>query len=1097
MLVIPLKILIIEDSPLDRLTYQRYLRSDPERNYLITVAETLEDGLTVWRSQQPDLVLLDMNLPDGNGLAFLEAIRPDPWVDKLPVIMLTDQGDERMAVRAMKLGAADYLVKGDLTPFALLTSINQVQESYQQLRQLRRSQQQQSIVASMALNTRSSLNFEQVANRIVEEIRRFLEADRTVIYRFNPDMSGVIVAEAIVPPWLPCLDAQVEDTCFQKNLGGEYQQGKIFMAADIYEANLTECHVQLLERFQVRANLVVPILLDGNNTLWGLLIAHQCSAPRQWQEEDIQLLQQLSAHLSVALQQSELYQNLQTMNSLLEEKVQERTKQIQLQTKVLEEIHDGVVTTDSNGIILSWNRGSEKLYGYTETEVLGQNIAFIYANTETLQTEVITPLLNQDRLTTEVSVIAKSGECVYVSLQLSTVKDEQGNIIYLIGCANDITKRKLAEQELQRLNHQLEAKVKERTQELKKVSERLALALKSGAIGCWDWDIADKSLYWDSRMYEIYGITQSAEPSLTYDAWINAVHPDDIALVEATRQQVTAGVSEFDAEFRIVRPDGTICFIKDCGLVFRDDLGNIQRITGINFDISDRKATEAALRESEAKFRRLVEGANDLIWSTGTQGIFDYLSPQFQTLFGFDPNDWIGKSFTGLVHPEDRDWVMSEQMRSIESEQTVSYIEFRHLHQEGHYLWVSVNATPIIDEDGLIIGAQGILADINNRKKAEQEILESRRLVQQIADSSPNVLYLYDLQEQRNVYANREVLSALGYSVSEIQAMGSSWLQMVIHPDDLPRTLEHFERLKLADDNTILCHEYRFRHADGRWRFFYSRDSVFSRDSRGQVKLMIGTAQDVTELKLAEAQLQQKNLELEALVKLREEALTLREDMSNMIVHDLRNPLTGMLLSAEIIKKYSDRPINKAILLKQADQILASGKRLYNMIDSLLLMAKLESGKIIFNPIPTDLYELGNSILNDFELSANAQKIELKRDLPLPKTSIIIDEIILRRVIENLISNALKFSPPNSQVLLQIEYLPENRLRIQVLDNGPGVSSERAEEIFNKFEIGAVQANVSQIGLGLAFCKMAVEAQGGTLTIAPNQPQGSIFIVEI
>ncbi|MFM7576770.1 MAG: histidine kinase, partial [Microcystaceae cyanobacterium] len=134
--------------------------------------------------------------------------------------MLTDQGDERTAVRAMKLGAADYLVKGNLTPFALLTSINQVQESYEQLRQLQRSQQQQSIIASMALNIRSSLNFEQVANRIVQEIRRFLEADRTVIYRFNPDMSGVIVAEAVVPPWSPCLEVQVEDTCFQENLGG-------------------------------------------------------------------------------------------------------------------------------------------------------------------------------------------------------------------------------------------------------------------------------------------------------------------------------------------------------------------------------------------------------------------------------------------------------------------------------------------------------------------------------------------------------------------------------------------------------------------------------------------------------------------------------------------------------------------------------------------------------------------------------------------------------------------------------------------------------------------------------------------------------------
>ena len=167
------------------------------------------------------------------------------------------------------------------------------------------------------------------------------------------------------------------------------------------------------------------------------------------------------------------------------------------------------------------------------------------------------------------------------------------------------------------------------------------------------------------------------------------------------------------------------------------------------------------------------------------------------------------------------------------------------------------------------------------------------------------------------------------------------------------------------------------------------------------------------------------------------------------------------------------------------------------MIDSLLLMAKLESGKILFNPVPTDLHELGTAIVSDFELTAQSQRIELKGELPSPSNSIIIDAVILRRVIENLISNALKFSPPNSQVQLQIEYFPENHLRVKVTDNGPGVSPDKAEDIFKKFEIGTVKQNVSQIGLGLAFCKMAVEAQGGTLAIAPNQPQGSIFTVEI
>jgi PAS domain S-box-containing protein len=547
---------------------------------------------------------------------------------------------------------------------------------------------------------------------------------------------------------------------------------------------------------------------------------------------------------------------------------------------------------------------------------------------------------------------------------------------------------------------------------------------------------------------------------------------------------------------------------------------------------------------------------------------------------------------------------------------------------------VSINTTLITNAEGIVIGAQGLVTDISDRKQAEQEILENQRLIQQIADSSPNVLYLYDLQEQRNTYANREILATLGYSATEVQEMGASWLPTVIHPDDLVPTLEHFERLKTAKDSEVFSNEYRFRHANGEWRYFYSRDLIFSRDTEGQVKLIIGTAQDITDRKVAEAalraseqrwqfalesagdgvwdwniqenqlffsrqwkamlgyadeeienrfeswenlvhpddlsqchkdinkclnqetlfyenehqlrckdgsykwilargkviewsadghalrmmgthtdlsdrklaevqlqqkniELQQKNIELQQLVQLREEALTLREDMSNMIVHDLRNPLSGILLSAEIIKKYGDRPDQQALMAKKAEQILKSGNRLKAMIDSLLLMAKLESGKILFNPVPTDLHELGTAIVSDFELTAQSQRIELKGELPSPGNSIIIDAVILRRVIENLISNALKFSPPNSQVWLQIEYLPENHLRVKVIDNGPGVSPDRAEEIFKKFEIGTVKQNVSQIGLGLAFCKMAVEAQGGTLAIAPNQPQGSIFTVEI
>lgn len=955
------KILIVDDSENDRRSFVRYLQSDPEQSYYILEAETLEEGLELWRSQKPDIVLLDINLPDGNGLEFLEAIRTEQLINKLPVIMLTGQGDERIAVRAMKLGAADYLIKGDMTAISLLTCIHQAQANNLLQHQLRRSQQQQSIIASMALHIRRSISFEEVANAIVQEIRSFLEADRTIIYRFNPDMSGTIVAEAIIPPWEPCLNAQVEDTCFQKNLGGEYKKGKVFVATDIYEANLTACHIKLLERFQVRANLVVPILLDGNNILWGLLIAHQCSAPRQWLEEDVQLLHQLSVHLSLALQQAELYQNLESLNSSLEEKVQERTQTLQLQNRVLEEIHDAVVTTALDGSILSWNTGAETLYGYTKEEVLGQNIALIYQDTDTLQAEVIGPLLEKGNHTAEVVLFSKSGKRINIDLRLSVVKDEQGNITHLIGCSNDITQRKRTEQALQELNEELEERVEQRTIELRESERRFASLAAAAPVGIFRMNRNNECIYVNEFWSEITG--RASDVALGY-GWRKTIHPDDQEQVRQRWSQVIAQRATYQGEGRCVRPDGTNVFFYCQALPEIDKDGNFLGYIGTLTDISDRKRIEMALMESEEKFRRLVEGAKDLIWSTDANWRFTYLSPQFQPLFGFEPNDWIGKSVFELVYPEDLDLMADEYLQALQSTKQFSRTEFRHRHQDGHYLWVSVNTTLILNDNGIAIGAQGILTDISDRK-------------------------------------------------------------------------------------------------------------------------------------LAEVQLKQKNIELEELVKLREEALTLREDMSNMIVHDLRNPLSAILLAAEIIKKYSDRPNNQTALVKKADQILTSGKRLYNMIDSLLLMAKLESGKILLNPVSTDLHELGNDILRDFELTANNQSLELQSQLPDPGTSLVIDAIILRRVIENLLSNALKFSPPNGQVCLTIQGFPNNHLRVQVSDQGPGVTPEQTENIFKKFEVGTLKPNVSQIGLGLAFCKMAVEAQDGTLAIAPNQPNGSILTVEI
>lgn len=220
--------------------------------------------------------------------------------------------------------------------------------------------------------------------------------------------------------------------------------------------------------------------------------------------------------------------------------------------------------------------------------------------------------------------------------------------------------------------------------------------------------------------------------------------------------------------------------------------------------------------------------------------------------------------------------------------------------------------------------------------------------------------------------------------------------------------------------------------------------------------------------------------------------LNLREDMVNMLVHDLRNPLASILISTHILK-LPGFPIDKQS--EKIDHIAIAATQMETMIDSLLIMAKLESGKLMLNYTDVDLCALCSSALSNTEAIAAQKHLNLTSELPEPGGTIQVDATILRRVLDNLLSNAIKFSPSHSQVRLRAEYLPTGDAQIQIVDSGPGVRADLQQQIFEKYEIGTLIQNVSQIGLGLAFCKLAIEAHQGNITVANNHPQGTIFTV--
>ncbi|MBN3959350.1 PAS domain S-box protein [Nostoc sp. NMS8] len=200
---------------------------------------------------------------------------------------------------------------------------------------LKAQAEREQLMRTVAQRIRQSLNLQDILNATVQEVRDLLGVDRVVVYQFDSEMIGTIMAESVEDGWTVSLGVEIHDTCFQTGTGVEYHQGRKRAIANIYEAGLTDCHIRLLERFEVKANLVVPILLEAGSQnpgshLWGLLVAHQCSGFRDWEENQLDLLDQLTVQLAIAIQQSSILEQAQT------ELVQRQKAQVKLKAALAE-----------------------------------------------------------------------------------------------------------------------------------------------------------------------------------------------------------------------------------------------------------------------------------------------------------------------------------------------------------------------------------------------------------------------------------------------------------------------------------------------------------------------------------------------------------------------------------------------------------------------------------------------------------------------------------------------------------------------------------------------------------------------------------------
>jgi PAS domain S-box-containing protein len=330
---------------------------------------------------------------------------------------------------------------------------------------------------------------------------------------------------------------------------------------------------------------------------------------------------------------------------------------------------------------------------------------------------------------------------------------------------------------------------------------------------------------------------------------------DDLPLVRAVKhgEQITG------EEWRLRAADGRDLKLLCNAAPLRDEQGVITGAVIVWTDITDRKREEAARLEAEERLRSLLETIPDLAYqrNLSTQ-TYDFISPEIDHVMGITADQLRTLSIEQLlerIHPDDHQHIA----RALQEEQRGRRIrvDYRFRGDGGEYRWLADHFSVQRGPEGEPRSRVGIVRDITEEKNAADQLRESRAFLSRIVDIVPSILYIYDMEESRNVWGNRELFASLGYRPEQVAAMGNKLLKTILHPDDWPAFERHCDRVFLLQNGECAELEYRLRRADGTWGWFHSREMSFRRNQQGRTTQVVGVAHDITERRQAEQLLRQ------------------------------------------------------------------------------------------------------------------------------------------------------------------------------------------------------------------------------------------------
>src|SRR6476469_148211 len=806
---------------------------------------------------------------------------------------------------------------------------------------------------------RESLDLETIFKITATEVRQLLNADRVVVYRFLPESEwneGEVVSEDVLPQYSPSLGAKVHDRCFGEQFAAKYQKGYVQAVSDIYKARLSPCHLNILKRFQIRANIVVP-LLQGQH-LWGLLCVHSCGQPREWQQDEIEFARQVGDHLAIAIYQAELH--LQTHRQLAEiESAQQKLRDSeQKYHQILDSIADLVLVKSPQSKIVWANKAFRDYYGMTQEELQGIVDAPFSAPDHTLQYIKDDAFVFETGQTLEISeepITRHDREVRLFSTVKTPIRNEDGQIVMTIAVSRDMTERK-------------------KTEEAVKASETKYRSLvETSQEMIWSVDAIGRYTFVNPAVKYIYGYEPEEMLGLPFS---------DFATPEQSQKDLEvfarlfAGESVFQYECTHIAKDGSMKHLMFNAIAVFDETGNFLGTTGTATDITDRKRAEAALQHANAELERRVEARTAELRQTfaaltasetrfrtiaatmpgalfqfcSSQGVWriDYMSDRIFDISGVTASEMMRdmNTFISRVHPEDLESYIASVNEAVENLSPWHY-EGRLVKPDGEIRWWQGDSMPSRNENGDIVFC-GVLFDITDRKVAETAIRESQRPLKEAQRLAHVGNWELDAATETLTWSE-ELFRIFGLEPA-VFAPNLAEQVAQIHPEDLELWQTQVQR-GLAT-GIPFDFDFRLYRPDGTLRHVNTVGQAET-DVNGKVVKLFGTVIDITDRKAAEAALRQAAVEL--------------EDRVSDRTAELSQAVT------QLEQEIGDRKEAEAAL-QVAEQNL---RTIFNNVYDAILIHDLEGNILDVNNRMLEMYEVSQeqatklSIKNDYSSADN------------------------------------------------------------------------------------------------------------------------------